>query len=122
MIKRLMAWTAIAVLAAAPLAAQKAAAKPNPLLKDAKISKEVARQTALAKVPDGKVRESELEMEKGKLVWSFDIKVPKKSGIEEVLVDAVTGDVISVEHETPKQEAKEAAAEKKEAKAKAKKP
>lgn len=122
MIKRLMAWTAVALFSAAPLAAQKADKKENPLLKDAKITKEAARKTALEKVPGGKVRESELEMENGKLVWSFDLKVKGKSGVDEVLVDAITGDVVSVEHETPTQEAKEAKAEKKAAKAKKKKP
>ena len=104
MIKRLMACAAIALLAASPMAAQKAAAKPNPLLKDAKITRQAARETALARVPGGKVRESELEMEKGTLVWSFDIKVKGKSGVDEVLVNAITGEVVSVEKETPADE------------------
>ena len=53
----------------------------------------------------------ELEEEKGKLISSFDIKVAGKSGIEEVNVDARTGDVIAHEHETPKAEQAEAKAE-----------
>ena len=47
----------------------------------------------------------------GKLIYSFDIKVAGKSGIEEVAVDAMTGKVLAVKHESPKQEAKEKAAD-----------
>jgi len=120
MIKRLMTCALIAMFAASPLIAQQTAAKVNPLLKDAKVTEAAARQSALAKVPGGKIRESELEKENGKLVWSFDIKVEGKSGIEEVQVDALSGDIVSVEHETPKDEAKEALAEKAKAKGKKK--
>lgn len=120
MLKRLLASAALALLSAAPLAAQNAGAKANPLLKEAKITEGAARQTALAKVPGGKITEGELEKEKGRLIWSFDIKVAGKSGIEEVQVDAVTGDVVAVEHESPKDEAREAAAGKVKAKAKRK--
>ena len=83
------------------------------LKKEAKISMKTARATALKEVPNGKVRKSELERENGKLVYSFDIKVAGKTGIEEVTVDAITGAVVSHEHETPKTEKKEEAAEKK---------
>ena len=41
-------------------------------------------------------------------MYSFDIKVPGKSGSEEVVGDAMTGKVLSVEHESPEEEAKEA--------------
>ncbi len=85
--------------------------KPG-LLKLAKITPEAATASALAKVPGGKIAEAGIEKEKGKLIYSFDIKVDGKSGIEEVAVDALTGKVLSVEHETPKAEAKEAAADK----------
>ena len=73
----------------------------------AKISKEQAQQTALAKVPDGTIKEGELEKEKGRLIWSFDIAMPGSPNIQEVNVDATTGDVVSVETETPEQQAKE---------------
>ena len=66
-----------------------------------------ARATALKEVPNGRVRSSELERVSGNLVYSFDIKVPGKSGIEEVQVNAETGAVASHEHETSKMEAKE---------------
>ncbi|WP_411279151.1 PepSY domain-containing protein [Gemmatimonas sp.] len=90
------------------------------MLKLAKVTPSTATATALAKVPGGKVQSAEIEKEDGKLVYSFDIKVAGKSGIEEVLVDATSGAVVSVAHETPADEAKEAKADKaKEAKAKA---
>jgi hypothetical protein len=76
---------------------------------EAKISKAAAEQTALAKVPNGTVKEGELEMEHGKLIWSFDITTPDSKDIKEVAVDAINGDVISVDTETPEDQAKEAA-------------
>ena len=93
------------------------------LLKKAKITPEIGTATALAKVPKGKLEAREIEIEDGKLIYSFAIKVAGKSGTEEVAVDALTGAVIAVEHETPADEAKEAAADKaKAAKEKADKP
>ena len=68
---------------------------------------------ALRKVWSALTRRAELESEKGKLLYSYDIKVPGKSGVEEVQVDALTGAVIAHEHETPKAEAAEKKAEKK---------
>jgi len=73
----------------------------------AKISKAQAEQTALTKAPGGTVKEGELEKEKGKLIWSFDITTPGSPNITEVNVDAITGDVVSVETETPEQQKKE---------------
>jgi uncharacterized membrane protein YkoI len=94
------------------------AQKPKPetqaaLTRQAKVSKAVATRTALAKVRGGKVQSSEIERENGKLIYSFDIKVAGKSGIEEINVDALTGAVIAHEHENPAAEKKEAALERK---------
>jgi hypothetical protein len=88
------------------------------LKSEAKISMTQARATALAKVPGGRVKSSELEREKGKLVYSFDIRPASGTGVEEVQVDALTGEVVSVEHETPAGEAKERRDERKERKTK----
>ena len=107
--------TLVASLAIAGSAtAQKA--KPETqaqLMRQAKISKTVATKTALAQVPGGKVKSSEIERENGKLIYSFDIKVAGKTGIEEINVDAITGELVAHEHETPKAEKKEATLEKK---------
>jgi len=73
----------------------------------AKISKEQAQHTALTKAPGGVIKEAELEKEKGKLIWSFDIATADSKDITEVGVDAITGDIVSVEKETPEAQAKE---------------
>ncbi|HEY5232124.1 MAG TPA: PepSY domain-containing protein [Verrucomicrobiae bacterium] len=83
-------------------------AKQAKLLADAKISKDDAQKTALAKVRNGTIKEGELEKEDGKLIWSFDIKTPDSKDIKEVNVNAVTGDVVGdVETETPSAQSKE---------------
>jgi uncharacterized membrane protein YkoI len=86
------------------------------LQREAKIPEATARATALAEVPNGTVKSSELEREKGKLIYSYDIKVAGKTGVEEIAVNAIDGTIVSREHETPKMEKKEAAKEAKKAK------
>lgn len=101
---------------AARPAEKKAATSQAALRKEATIAERVARKTALAAVPGGKVQSHELERENGKLIYSYDIKVAGKPGIEEVNVDAMTGDVVAHEHEDAKAEAKEKKGEAKEQK------
>jgi uncharacterized membrane protein YkoI len=79
----------------------------------AKITKADAQTTALAKVPDGTIKTAELEKEHGKLIWSFDIATPHSKNITEVQVDAKTGKIVSVQVETPQEQAKEGAADQK---------
>jgi uncharacterized membrane protein YkoI len=77
------------------------------LQSQAKISRSDAEKVALAKVPGGTIKESELEKEKGKLIWSFDISTPGTAYITEVNVDAITGEIVGVEKESPAQQTKE---------------
>jgi uncharacterized membrane protein YkoI len=91
---------------------------PAALAKEAKITLDAARATALAKVPNGVVKSEELEREHGKLIYSFDIQVPGKSGIEEVNVNAIDGKVVAKKHESAKTEAREKKMEHKHAKTK----
>ena len=107
-----------------PAAAKYKRDLPAKLVKEAKISEEAAAATALKAVPSGKIRSVELEKEDGKFIYSYDVKIPGKSGIEEVHVDAITGELVSNVHESPADEKAEKAKEAKEAKAasKAKKP
>jgi uncharacterized membrane protein YkoI len=92
-------------------------------VKRAKITESAAAETAQKRVPKGKIKAVELENENKKLIYSFDIETAGKSGIDEVNIDAMTGKVIGVVHETPKMEKKEAAEDAKAAKkAAAKKP
>ena len=79
----------------------------------AKIAQDEATKTALAKVPDGKIQNAELEKENGKLIWSFDISMPKSKNIPEIQVDAKTGKIVFTQVETPPDQAKEKAADKK---------
>jgi uncharacterized membrane protein YkoI len=104
----------VAVSAQAQKPAEKMSKKEQALRAEAKVSEDAARATALATVPHSTVKESELEKENGKLIWSFDLKVKDQKGIEEVHVDAMTGKVVGREHETKKQMKKEKKADKKE--------
>jgi len=72
------------------------------LQEQAKVSKADAQATALTKVPNGTVKEGELEKEHGKLIWSFEINTPDTKDITEVNVDAITGEVVNIEHEKAK--------------------
>jgi uncharacterized membrane protein YkoI len=79
---------------------------------EAKVTETQATATALAKVPQGSVKSVELEREKGKLVWSFDLAQPRAKGVTEIQVDAITGKIVSLKKETVAQEKREATAEK----------
>jgi uncharacterized membrane protein YkoI len=70
-----------------------------------------AAAAAQAKLPNAREVSAEVEEESGRLIYSFDFKTKGKSGIDEVNVDATTGEVTPVEHESPSAEAKEKAAE-----------
>lgn len=95
---------------------------PDSLSKLAKVTEEAAAKTAHKRVPKGTIQGVELEREKGRLIYSYDMKAAGKTGAEEVNVDAMTGKLIRAFHESAAAEKKEAAAEKKEAKPAAKKP
>jgi hypothetical protein len=79
----------------------------------AKISQADAEKTALSKVPGGTIKESGIEKENGKLIWSFDIATDGTRDLTEVTVNAMTGEIITVEKETPAKEAKEKEADEK---------
>jgi len=98
------------VMVAGLCAAGAAMADNAALLKEAKISEAKAREIALKQAP-GTVKSSELEKEKGTLVWSFDITNAKGGGIT-----ARDGHIVETKAETAKDEAAEKAKEAKEAK------
>ena len=72
-----------------------------------------ARKTALSAIPGGTIKSAELEKERGKLIWSFDIAVPKSRNVTEVQVDAKSGEIVSTKIETPADQAREARADRK---------
>lgn len=112
-----MKWVAVSVLgvgfsafASSPSEPAMKEEKPG-LLSQAKVTPKAAREIATTRV-EGRVQSEELEEEHGKLVYSFDIKAPHTSGIEEIQVNALTGEIVSVEHEGPKAEMREKQADK----------
>lgn len=117
---RLIVSSALIVGAAAGASAQASYKKdiPDSLAKQAKITETAAAVTAKARVPKGTIQGVELEREKGKLMYSYDIKTAGKSGIDEVNIDAMTGKIIGFAHESPADERKEAAEDAKAAKKK----
>ena len=86
--------------------------------KEAKMTMTDARSLALRTVPNATIQAGEIEREGGKLIYSFDMKTPGRSGIDEVNIDAMTGKVLANQHETPAAERREAAADAKAAKKK----
>ncbi|HET7231894.1 MAG TPA: PepSY domain-containing protein [Longimicrobium sp.] len=78
------------------------------LQRQARITEAQARRTALRAVRNGRVKSHELEREHGRLIYSYDITVPGRGGIEEVTVDARTGRIVTHQHETPADERREA--------------
>ena len=116
MTKHTRVWmTLFALAAGAPvLMAQGVKVEENKpgLLKKAKITADSAIVIAKARLPKATINAAEIEEENGKLIYSFDFKTAGKSGIDEVNVDALTGKLVGkVQHESPKDEAKEAKAD-----------
>ena len=74
----------------------------------ARISMAQAREIAAGTV-HGRFKSSELEVENGKAIYSFDIRA--KDGLHEVNIDAKTGAVLENKIETPADEMKEKAAD-----------
>ena len=83
------------------------AQKEGKLQAEAKVSRAEAEKIALTKVPGGTIKEGELEKEKARLIWSFDIVTPESPDITEVQVDALSGQVVAIEKESAAQQAKE---------------
>jgi uncharacterized membrane protein YkoI len=75
----------------------------------AKVSVDDAKKTALGAVnaSGAAITKGGLEVEDGCLVYSYDVKIPGKNGIEEVIVDAGSGKVLKTEHEGSVKEALE---------------
>lgn len=99
-------------LALGVLSAAQAQPSEAQLMKEANGTKSQAGKIALAKVPGGIIKSAELEREHGMLIWSFDIAKAGTKNITEVQVDSKTGKIASVQTETPKDQAKEASADK----------
>jgi uncharacterized membrane protein YkoI len=100
----LVAAGAIIAAASTTLAAQGATPTykrdlPAALVKQATVSEANAAKTVAARLPNGRIQAVELENEGGRLIYSYEVKVPGRSGIEEINVNAKTGVVVNTEHE-----------------------
>ena len=69
------------------------------LLARARVSEDSALKIALARLPGAAVQAVELENEHGRLIWSWELKLAGRTGIEEVNVNALDGSIVGVEHE-----------------------
>ena len=101
---------ALALALSAPMVTA-AGGSQDALKAQAKVTESDARAMVLAMVPGGTVQSAELEIEHGKLVWSFDISDPRSPNVIEVQVDAKTGRIVSKKSESPAEQAKEAKAD-----------
>ena len=100
----------VVLLSLAAWAGKESKSSQAALSKEAKVTMEQAQKAALTKEA-GKIQSKEIEREKGKLIYSFDIKMA--DGVHEVNVDAMTGEVVEDTVESAAAEAKEKAADKK---------
>src|SRR5206468_2197676 len=91
----------LGLLAACVIGCATAKEKQAKLEAQAKVTRPEAEKIALAQVPNGTLKDGEIENENGKLIWSFDVATPDSKDITEVAVDAITGKVISMDKETP---------------------
>ncbi len=74
------------------------------LRKEAKITEDQARDVAMRRYPRASITSTELERENGRLIYSMELKVPGRSGVQEVNVNAITGKLVNIEHESAKTE------------------
>ena len=83
------------------------AQKERKLEAEAKVTRAEAEKIALTKMRGGTNKEGEIEKEKGKLTWPFDIATPGTPDITEVQVEALNGEVVAIEKESAAEQAKE---------------
>ena len=102
----------VAVVAFTVSTSMAAEESQSALKKQATVTGAQARKRALTKVPKGTIKSSELEREKGKLIWSFDIAKSGTRNITEVQVDAKTGKIVSTQTEAPADQIRETKTEK----------
>ncbi len=75
-----------------------AVVEARPGLSDrAQISGARALEIATARFPNGNILEAELEDEDGSLVYEVDLRIPGQRGIQEIVIDAMTGEVLSTD-------------------------
>lgn len=96
--KKSLSGLVIAVAVASGLAVPTFASAQQHPHHQARVALDDARRTALARVA-GQVRHEEMEYERHRWIYSFEIVRGGHPGIEEVNVDADTGAIVEVVHE-----------------------
>jgi len=76
-----------------------------------KVDYTLAKDAAQAKVPKGMLTSHELVHEHDRLLYSFEFTEAGKSGVKQVRIDASSGKVVKVKHESLKDEQEEKAKE-----------
>lgn len=79
-----------------------------------KISESTAREIAAKRYPNSAFESAELEKEDNRLIWSLDLRPNGSNQVQEVHIDAMTGEIIATEYETPQMQRDEAAEDEKE--------
>lgn len=93
---RLAAAALLYAFASSTAAAQARATPLQTMAQEAKVSRDAARMTALSKVPGGRMSSIELRRGPGgKLVYTALIAETGKANKTEVVIDAMTGAVLS---------------------------
>lgn len=77
-----------------------------------KVTEQQARTIAHKRYPDSAFESAELETEHGHRIWSIDLRPHGSNDIREVQIDAISGEIIATELETPDDQAREAAEDK----------
>jgi uncharacterized membrane protein YkoI len=68
------------------------------------VSRAEAESIAIARVAGGIILDGDVEMDRGRLVWSFDIAMPGTRDRTEMQIDATDGEIISMLRVTPADE------------------
>jgi uncharacterized membrane protein YkoI len=65
------------------------------------ISRDRAEMAALRLVPGGEIVGGNLERDRDRLLWWFDVSIPGSRNVKAIQIDAYTGAVVSNTIETP---------------------
>ena len=83
-----------------------------------KITESAARKIASDRYPNSAFESAELEQENNRLIWSIDLRPNGSNDVQEVNIDAMTGEIIAIQYETPQMQRDEAAQDKRDEAAK----
>jgi uncharacterized membrane protein YkoI len=68
---------------------------PDPAQAQSRITRQRAETAALSLVPGGAIVGGNLERDKGRLLWWFDVSIPGSRNLKAIQIDAYSGAVVS---------------------------